>query len=178
MALKTVVDIKQIFYGNPISSVTSTSAGLTGGEVETFLGTAKEIVNVHGTTFTYEEGEPTTTDYTNQLNMQTYYRDFVPAAKSINFSIGQYDYATKAELQGGTATATSWKSPKNQGIIFKTFVAVTKDDTYIVFPKAIVSARAGMVESKLIGLLFSASPIETGIEGLETECWFDASEIV
>jgi hypothetical protein len=179
MALKTVVDIKQIFYGDPMTSVLVPANGLTGAEVKDFLdGNVKEIVNVHGTTFTYEEGEPSTTDYNNQLNGETYFRDYTPAAKSINFSIGQYDYATKAELQGGEATATSWKSPKNQGIIYKTFVAITKDDTYIVFPKAIVNARAGMVEDKVIGLLFSASPIATGINGLETECWFDASEIV
>jgi hypothetical protein len=175
MALKTVVDIKELYYGELL-----TSGPLTGALVKTFIDDAgtKSIENVHSTTFTYDEAEPSTTDYINQLNGQTYYRDFVPGSKQINFSIGQYDYATKAELQGGTATATSWKAPTQQGIIFKTFVAVTKDDTYIVFPKAIVTARAGMIESKLVGLLFVASPIETGIAGLETEGWFDASEIV
>jgi len=174
--MKTVVDVQRIWYGDLITTLTTPGSGLTKADVDAFIadGTTKEITNVHATTWTYEEGEPSTTDYINQLNGQTYYRDFQPAAKSINFSIGQYEYSTKADLQGGTATSTSWKPALNQGVIFKTFCALTKDNTYIIFPKAIVTARTGMVEDKLLGLLFTASPVETGVDNMETEGWFDA----
>ncbi len=172
--MKTVVDIKQLFYANPM-----TAGPLTGAAVKAILDNAdtKEIKNVHATTWTYEEAEPSTTPYINQLNGQTYYIDSDPGETSISFSIGQYDYATKADLQGGTATAKSWIRPKNQGLIYKTLIAVTKDDTYIVIPKAQINARGGMVEDKLIGLLLTATPVETGIDGLASEGWFDASEV-
>jgi hypothetical protein len=173
--MKTIVDIKQIFYAPEITTGT-----LTGSIVDAILknGTTKEITNVHGTTWTYEEAEPSVTDYINQMNGKVYYRDSVPGAVSVNFSIGQYDYQTKANLQGGTATDTSWTRPETTGLIYKALIAVTKDDTYIVFPKAAVTARGGMVESKLIGLLLSAVAMDTGVSGLVSEGWFDKSEII
>jgi len=172
--MKTIVDIKQIFYGDPL-----TSGVLNGAAVKAFIASAgtKQIQNVHATTWTYEEQEGTSTDYINQLNGQTYYKDIQPGSRAINFTIGQYDYATKADLQGGTATATSWTAPENQGLINKCMVAVTKDDTYIAIPKAQISARTGMVESKLIGVMLTATPLETGVAGLAPEAWFDASEV-
>lgn len=172
--MKTVVDLKQLFYGDAW-----TAGPLTGAAIKAFLDNAntKEVKNVHATTWTYEEEEPSTTDYINQLNGQTYYRDNQPGATNISFTIGQYEYETKADLQGGTATPTSWVRPTNQGIVYKGFVAVTKDDTYIAIPKGQVTARGGMVEDKLIGLPVVVTPVETGIEGLASEGWFDASEV-
>jgi hypothetical protein len=177
MALKTIVGIKQLFYAPPLTSIAGST--LTGAEVYALIhgATAKEILNVHADTWAYETSDPSKTDFKNQLTGGTYYIDLVPGDTSITFTIGQYDYETKAELQGGTATATSWERTKS-GIIHKTVVAFTQDDTCIILPKAQITAREGMVESKLIGLVFSATPVETGIEGLASEKWFDASEIV
>jgi hypothetical protein len=178
MALKTIVDIAQIFYAEPVASIASPS-GLTGAEVKSLIGdtNTKQVINVHGDTWAYEEEEGTANPFRNQLNGSTYYNDYQPGATRVSFSIGQYDYATKAALQGGTATATSWERPKASKIIYKSVVAVTKDNTYIVFPKAQIVARGGMIEDKLIGLLLSATPVETGIEGLSPEKWFDEAEI-
>jgi hypothetical protein len=180
MALKTIVDIKQIFYGNPLATVTSTTEGLSGAEVYALInaGTTKEVKNVHATTWAYNEDEPSTTNNINQLNMQTYCIDTTPGATTISFSIGQYDYQAKADLQGGKATTTSWERPETQGIIYKSIVAITKDDTYLVFPKAQITARGGMIGDKVIGLLLTATPLDTGVTGLASEKWFDASEIV
>jgi hypothetical protein len=180
MALKTITDIARILYADPIGSVASPSAGLTGTEVKAVIDDAdtKEIVNVHGDTWAYEEEEGTVNPYRNQLNGNTYYNDFQPGATNASFSVGQYDYDTKADLQGGTATATSWERPKVSKIIYKCVIAVTKDDTYIVFPKAQITARGGMIESKLIGLMLNATPVETGVTGLAPEKWFNSSAIV
>jgi hypothetical protein len=150
-------------------------ATLAKADITAFLadGATKEITNVHATTWTYETDDPTRTDYINQLSGSAYYTDFEPGGTNVNFSIGQYDYQTKADLQGGTATATSWVAPLSQGVINKAFLALTKDDTYIFFPKAAITARAGMVEDKLIGLLFSASPNDPGVAGMASEIWCD-----
>jgi len=175
MSNKTIVSVKQIFYADPMTAGT-----LTGSAVKTILNGAstKEVANVHGTTWAYEEAEPTITDYINQLNGKVYYRDSTPGAVSVNFSIGEYDYQTKADLQGGTATATSWVRPDKSELIYKTLIAVTQDDTYIVFPKAAITARGGMVEDKVIGLMLSAVAMDTGVAGLASEGWFDKSEIM
>jgi hypothetical protein len=61
--------------------------------------------------------------------------------------VGQYDYETKADLEGGTATA--WERPKVSKIIYKCVIAVTKDDTYIVFPKAQITARGRLTGKTL-----------------------------
>jgi hypothetical protein len=175
MALKTVVDIKRILY-----AAAMTAGPLTGAAIKAIIGNAstKEVKNVHSTTWAYEEDEPSINDYRNQINNgAVYYRDSEPGSKSVSFSIGQYDYETMAELIGGTATSTSWTASTDQGLVYKTLIAVTKDDTYLVFPKAQIVARRGMIEDKLIGLLVTATPLDTGIDGLESEGWFDASEI-
>jgi len=176
---KTIVSIKELYYADPIKTIASEAAGLTGAEVKAILGnaTTKQIINVHDTTFVYEEAEASITDYVNQLNGLIYYRDSTPGAVQMSFSIGQYDYQTKADLQGGTATATSWQRPSSQGLIYKSLIALTKDDTYIVFPNASINARGGMVEDKLLGLLLGGVAMETGVKGLTSEAWFDASEV-
>jgi len=172
---KTIVSIKEIFYADAIDSGTLTGAVVAAILLKT---DTKKIANVHDTTWVYEEAEGSTTDYVNQMNAQVYYRDYTPGTTSVTFSVGQYEYQTKADLQGGTATATSWKRPELQELIYKCIIARTKDDTYIVFPKASITARGGMVEDKLIGLLLTAVPVETGVAGLVSEGWFDASEVV
>lgn len=201
--MKTIVDIKRIIYTDLITTVP-----FSGAAVKAILtGTSfKEITNVHATTWAYEEQEGSVTDYINQLNGQTYYRDSEPGSRSINFTIGQYDYETKAELQGGTATATTWVAPKNQGIIYKSVIAVTKDDTYIVMPKAQIEKvdenpvkrrRAKRDEMRIASASeyfvlekadwfdgsgvwddrFKATPLDTGIAGLASEYRFDKKEV-
>lgn len=154
-----------------------TSGTLTGAAVKALLAaaTTKPISNVHGDTFAYEEAESSVTDYINQQNGKVYYRDNVPGAVSISFSVGDYDFETKKDLQGGTSTAKSW-TRGDSGLIYKSIVGKTKDGTYVVFPKAAISARGGMVE-KAIGLLLSAVAMDTGVEGLASEGWFDKSEV-
>lgn len=173
MANKTVVSIENLWYGDVLTSGTLTAAAV---KALLAASTTKPIPNVHGDTWAYEEAEASTTDYINQLNGKVYYRDSVSGAVSMTFSIGQYDYQTKADLQGGTATEKSWTRPETSSLIYKSLVAKTKDGTYIVFPRAAIAARGGMVE-KAIGVLLSGVAMDTGVEGLASEGWFDASEV-
>jgi hypothetical protein len=174
--MKTVVSIQKLYYGEPITALAN-SGGLSKDDVTAFISETdtKEVPNVHATTWAYEEDDPTTTDYINQLNDQIYYTDFEAGGRRISFTMGQYEYALKADLKGGKATATGWTAPVSKSIIYKTVVALTRDNTYIIFPKAVISCRTGMVEDKLIGELVTASPLETGIAGMEAEGWFDAA---
>jgi hypothetical protein len=180
MALRTITSIKKIFYAAPIGVVANSTTGLSGAEVAALIANAgtKEITNVHADTWTYDEAEGQTTPYKNQLNGQVYYNDYTPGAASISFSIGMYEFQTKADLQGGKATCTSWERPKTQELIYKSLVCITKDNTYIVFPKAQITARGGMIEGKVVGLMLTATPVETGVDGLASESFFAESEVV
>lgn len=175
MAKNTVVDIQTIWYGDLI--ITSP---LKGPDVKAFTKatTTKKIDNVHATTWAYSQDEASVTDYINQLNNTVYYRDSQPGATNVTFSIGQYDFEQKADLMGGTATATEWEAPINQGIIYKGFVAKTKDGTYFAFPKAQISAVEGMIEDKVHGINVTVTPIDPGIAGLSNVKWFAGSVVV
>lgn len=174
----TGVYIDELYYAEPITTVADKSKGLSGAEVAAILKDAKtkQIPNVHGETFQYEEEEASTTKYKNQLTGEAYREDTVPGEVKINFTIGEYDYTTKADLQGGVATEKSWERGKYQPIR-KCFIGKTKDNMYVVFPKASIVGR-GANTDKAIGLAVAASPLSTGVEGLASEKWFDGSEVV
>ena len=174
----TAVEIDELYYADPIVSVAVKADGLTGAEVATILKDAKtkQVKNVHGDTFQYEESEASTTRYKNALTGEYYRESTEPGEVKLNFTIGEYDYATKADLQGGTATDKSWERGKHK-TIHKCIIGKTKDGVYVVFPKASINGR-GANTDKAIGLAVSASPLTTGVDGLASEKWFDASEVI
>ena len=154
----TAVEIDELYYAEPIASVTNKATGLSGAEVAAILKNAatKKVQNVHGDTFQYEESEASIARYKNALT-------------------GEY-YATKADLQGGKSTDKSWERGKYKPI-HKCVIGKTKDGVYVVFPKAAINGR-GANTDKAIGLAVSASPLTTGVDGLASEKWFDESEVV
>lgn len=173
----TAVYIDELYYTDPITTVADKSKGLTGAEVAAILKDAKtkQVQNIHGETFQYEESESSSTKHKNQLTGEDYREDTVPGEVKINFTIGEYDYVTKADLQGGVATDKSWERGKYKPI-HKCVIGKTKDGVYVVFPKASINGR-GANTDKAIGLAVTASPLSTGIEGLASEKWFDESEV-
>lgn len=174
----TAVEIDELYYAEPIKTVTTPASGLTGAEVAAILKDAKtkQVKNVHGDTFQYEESEANVTRYKNALTGEYYRETSEPGEVKLNFTIGEYDYATKADLQGGTATDKSWERGKYKPI-HKCIIGKTKDGVYVVFPKASINGR-GANTDKAIGLAVAASPLTTGVEGLASEKWFDESEVV
>lgn len=169
MATISAIGIKKLYYA------TSPSAALTAASLKALVAAATEITNVHGTTWSYEEAEASVTNYKNQLTGQTYRQDVEPGDSQISFTIGQYDYATKAALQGGTGNATSW-TKETAGIINKCIIGLTKDDVYIVFPKAAIIGR-GTSTDNAIGIAVAATALETGVTGLYSEVWMDKSAV-
>jgi len=178
MAEKKVmaVGIKQLWYADPIATVASSETGLSAAEVKTAKASAKEVLNVHQDTWNYEEAEATITRYKNQLTDNTYRETKQAGDVVVNFTIGEYDFTTKQDLQGGNATDTKWGRTASDEMIYKCIIAKTLDDVYVVFPKASISGRGANTDGA-VGLAVSATAIEPGVDGLEIEAWFNGSEI-
>ena len=107
MAKVIAVGIKKLYYADP--------AKVTGDLTGTLLGTiikdpaTKQVENIHQDTWSIEEEEPSTTEYRNQLTNGVYRQDTEMGNIQMSFTIGQYDYETKAAFMGGTGSETSWK---------------------------------------------------------------------
>lgn len=174
----TAVEIDELYYAEPIKTVTTPAAGLTGAEVATILKNAatKRVKNVHGDTYHTEEAEAMCNSLQKRFDWWVLPGNVWTGWGENNFTIGEYDYATKADLQGGKATEKNWERGKYKPI-HKCVIGKTKDGVYVVFPKAAINAR-GSNTDKAVGLAVSAVPLSTGVDGLASEKWFDESEVV
>lgn len=177
----SAVGIKRLLY----AATSVVTADLTGTSLEKIIAAATEINNVHGETWQVEETEASRTPYTNQLTGKTYREDLKMGEVKINFTIGAYDYKTKADLMGGLVIetgsdgnkkTTGWKRADGKVNIHKCLIAQTEDNVWLVFPKASISARQANTD-KAIGLAVSATQLEPGITGVSSEYWFDDSEV-
>lgn len=146
-----------------------------GGGVGTVF---EEIPVVHEDTFTYEDTEPEVKEY-KDVRGNVYFRSPKPGTVKINASIGRYDLATKAKLQGGKYTVGEggkpgkWERGEGAEIIEKTVRATTLDGVVIVFPRASISA-SGKANEKAIGLSLTFTAMKPEKEGVATEIWEDS----
>lgn len=171
----SAVDIKRLWYA-PYTAIT---ADLTGAMVKALISdaTTVEITNVHQDTWSIEESEPSQDSYKNQLTGSTYRRGSKTMGDvTFNFTIGRYDYQTKAAFLGGTATATSWKRPRGITEIKKALIALTEDDQYCILPYADITAREANTD-KAIGIAVIGTMLEPENEEIMPEYWFDKSEV-
>lgn len=168
--------IKRLYHCEP-SKVT---ADLTGSALAALLSDAdtKEIKNVHQDTWTFEESEASQDSYRNQLTGAVYRMGTKTLGDvAINFTIGQYDYATKAEFLGGTATDTTWKRARGVVEIYKCLIGLTEDNQYVVLPKASISGREASTDGA-VGLGVVGTALEPDNEAISSEYWFDSSVVV
>ena len=174
--MNTFIGIKQLWYGDVLTAATN----LTQANIATLVSGMTEVKNVHEDTWGYEESDPETTEYNNELTGQPYYIDNVKQGQpTISFTLGEYDYDEKADLQGGEvikngANDVGWKRPTELNTIYKCIVALSKTGVYIVFPKAQITAK-GDVQEKNVGLGIQAKAVETGVNGLSTEYWIKST---
>ena len=164
------IGIKKLWYRAPLETepTQATVAGLTTGSG------VKEIKNIHQDTWGYQQGDPDVTDYKNELTGKSYYRDKMDEGeKTINFTMGEYDYETKADLQGGATVTGGWKAPTEQKFVNKCIIALTKTNTYIVFTNASIVGK-GDQQQKAVGLGVVATAMESEVDGISDEYWFDA----
>lgn len=120
--------------------------------------------------------EPSTTEYRNQLTNGVYRQDTEMGNIQMSFTIGQYDYETKAAFMGGTGSETSWKRARGVTRIEKCMIALTEDNQYCVFPKASVIARNTNNEGA-VGIGVAAAALEPDNTAVSSEYWFDSSEV-
>ena len=167
----SAIRIRDLRYAEVLATAPTTSTVVT-----SFKGATK-IDNSHQDTFAYEEEEPTVTGYRNDLTGKTYRSEVAPGEKRINFTIGQYDFATKAALQGGSVSEDGkmYTSGDSTELRYKAFFALTQDNVLIVFPRANIVASNASTDNA-IGIALSAIPEE--VSGVtKDEYWFDANEM-
>lgn len=169
---KPFIGVKRIWYGDVFKEEPTTTT------LQTWLGAAKEVKNSHEGTWSYTHDDADVTDYRNELSGKVYYRDPQSQGdKTIAFTIGAYDYETKAALQGGTVIketdkAVGWKSSDEPVLIQKGIVALTKTGEYIVFTCADIIGKVDTQEKNL-GLGISAKAMDNPNDGVADEYWFD-----
>lgn len=169
----SAVSITKLWYGD-VSSITE---DLTGAKLATLLEGYKEVENIHQDTWTIEESEASQETYKNQLTKATYRMgDKTMGDVTFNWTIGQYDYATKAAFMGGTATDSSWKRSRGTTTVHKVLVAKTEDGQYCVLPKANISGREAQTDGA-IGIAVTGTMLEPDNTNVAPEYWFDESEV-
>ena len=177
MAKKQFIGIQKLWYTSPLTSEP------TQATLNTLIEGAKEILNVHQGTWGYSQDDPSVTEYINELTGKAYYRDKeTDGAKTISFTIGEYEYEDKAALQGGevikaSETVVGWKSSGTLENIEKCIIAKTKSGRYIVFTNALIVGKVDTQEKNL-GLGIQAVAVEnpnsTTAAPIEAEYWFDS----
>ena len=176
------IGLKKLWYCDPLTAV-PTQAGLA-----SLVAAATEIKNVHQDAWGYTQDDPTVTDYINELTGKPYYRDAEQQGnRTINFTMGEYDYATKAALQGGSTVSegspskvVGWKAPDSPVLVSKCIIALTKTGTYILFTNAAIIGK-GDQQQKAVGLGVTAVAMENTLGASQNpaveiadEYWFDA----
>lgn len=172
------IGLKKLWYHDPLTTA-PTQSGLAA-----LVSGSTEIKNVHQDAWGYQQDDPTVTDYINELTGKPYYRDAEQQGnRTINFTMGEYDYATKAALQGGTVISegspsaeVGWKAPDSATLVNKCIIALTKTGTYIIFTNAAIIAK-GDQQQKAVGLGVTAVAMENTLGGqnpVADEYWFDA----
>ena len=167
--MNTFIALKKLWYGDVLTEEP------TKDTLQTILDGMIEVKNVHGDTWGYEESDPETTEYVNGLTGSNYFVDMTKQGiPTINFTMGEYDYQQKADLQGGSVIkdgekAIGWKKPTELNVIYKSVIAMSKTGVYIVFPKAQITGK-GDVQEKNIGLGVKALCVEPDTE-ISPEYW-------
>lgn len=181
---KPFIGIKKLWYGDPADKI------VTAAELATWLKTATEVKNSHDGTWGYSQDDPDVTDYINELNGQPYYRDKTnQGARTIIFTMGEYSYKNKADLQGGDmidetgvvttdeSKAAGWKSTDSLENINKMLVGMTKTGNYVVFTNASIVGKVDQQE-KALGLGVTAVCMENDTDNVAAEYWYNGDKVV
>ena len=182
----SAVGIKRILF----AATSVVTADITPAIAKTLIAAAEtagdEVMNVHGETWQIEESEASVTGYKNQLNGQTYRYDNTPGEITPSFSIGQYDWKTKASLMGGTVIdvgtsgdkkTVGWKRSTEKVVINKALFCLTEDDVWFIFPNCQIVARESNTD-KAIAIAVKGLVQTPKVEGVSPEYNFDAVEII
>lgn len=180
----SAVGIKDLWLADPKKLATLAKKGentheFTGAVLAALINDAEteKVENVHQDTWTFEEAEASQDSYRNQLTGSVYRMGVKTAGEiSINFTIGQYNYALKMKLLGGNIleNGKGWERPEQPVEIYKSLIGKTYDGQYVVLTNTHISAREANTD-KAVGLAIKGVAMEHEASGVATEYWFDES---
>ncbi|WP_165021529.1 hypothetical protein [Dysgonomonas sp. ZJ279] len=180
----SLIGVKAIFYGAAISTVATpfvdgdATSGLSPAELKAFLANTetKKVKNIHGDNWNYEKAKASKNYYKNKLTGKNYRSSTDdPGVSKITFSIGKYDFDTKADFEGGNASADKWSAASKYTPKDLTIVALTEDNVYIVYPKADIIA-GGVTTDDAVAISIEATALEPDIQ-LESEVQIHKSAV-
>jgi hypothetical protein len=142
----SAVGIKRILYSDASSVTEDITPTVAKTLIQAAITAKNEVLNVHGETWTIDESEASVTGYKNQLTGQNYRYDTTPGDLTPSFSIGQYDWKTKAEMLGGEvikneSAEVGWKRSTEKVVKKKALFCLTEDDVWFIFPNCQIVAR-------------------------------------
>lgn len=183
----TAVGIKKILYADTSKITADLTVDLAKTLIKAAITAKDEVRNVHGETWNVEESEASVNGYKNQLNGQTYRYETTPGDMSVSFTIGQYEYATKAALMGGTPikkggagadkdNIVGWKRSNEKVVIKKALFCLTNDDVWLIFTNTQITAREANTD-KAIAIGVKALVQTPEVAGVSAEYNFDEAEV-
>ena len=187
MGLISAVGIKRIMYADTSVVNKDITADFAKTLIKAAITAKAEVKNVHGETWSIEESEASVTPYKNQLTGQAYRYDTTPGELTPTFSIGQYDYETKAALMGGEAVKkggsgadkdniVGWKRSNDKVVIKKALFCLTEDDVWFIFPNCQIVTREANTD-KAIALAVKGLVQTPTVDGVSSEYNFDEAEV-
>lgn len=183
----SAVGVKRILYADTSVVTKDITADVAKTLIKAAITAKAEVMNVHGETWNIEESEASVNGHKNQLNGQTYRYDTTPGEVTPAFSIGQYDYATKAALMGGEAikkggsgadkdNIVGWKRSTEKVVINKTLFCLTEDDVWFIYPNCQIVARESNTD-KAIAIAVKGLVQTPKVAGVSSEYNFDEAEV-
>ncbi|MGP1540024.1 hypothetical protein [Bacteroides pyogenes] len=183
----SAVGVKRILYADTSVVTKDITADVAKTLIKAAITAKAEVMNVHGETWNIEESEASVSGHKNQLNGQTYRYDTTPGEVTPAFSIGQYDYATKAALMGGEAikkggsgadkdNIVGWKRSTEKVVINKALFCLTEDDVWFIYPNCQIVARESNTD-KAIAIAVKGLVQTPKVAGVSSEYNFDEAEV-
>ncbi len=183
----SAVGVKRILYADTSVVTKDITADVAKTLIKAAITAKAEVMNVHGETWNIEESEASVNGHKNQLNGQTYRYDTTPGEVTPAFSIGQYDYATKAALMGGEAikkggsgadkdNIVGWKRSTEKVVINKALFCLTEDDVWFIYPNCQIVARESNTD-KAIAIAVKGLVQTPKVAGVSSEYNFDEAEV-
>ena len=173
----TAAGIKRILFADIDKITADITPEIAKTLIQAAITAKDEVTNVHGETWQIEETEASVTGYKNKLNGQNYRYDTTLGDIAPAFSIGQYDWKTKAALMGGSVVETGedgnkvavgWKRPLMKEIINKALFCLTDDNVWFIFPNAQIVARESNTD-KAIAIAVRGLVQTPTVEGVASE---------
>lgn len=173
-------NIKRILYADASVVTADITPEIAKSLIQAAIAAKDEVKNVHQDTWSLDEAETSPTGYTNQLTGKIYRYDQGNAGDiTPSFSIGQYDWKTKADLMGGTIItkggtgadkddAIGWKRASEKVVINKVLFCLTDDGVWFIFPNAQIAAREANTD-KAIAIAVRGLVQEPKVEGVASE---------